>query len=108
MTVAAEQTQFYWTPALIKDLRGNRSLFEFAARLGVTKNTVWRWEAGYVKPDAASREKLDEVAASEQFLADWRVVGSIVEIGDLEKADQQLKQIIRRSLLRSVQRLGAE
>jgi transcriptional regulator with XRE-family HTH domain len=108
MTVAAEQTQFYWTPALIKDLRGNRSLFEFAARLGVTKNTVWRWEAGHVKPDAASREKLDEVAASEQFLADWRVVGSIVEIGDLEKADKELKRIIRRSLLRSVQRLGAE
>ena len=48
---------------------------------------------------------LDEMAAYEQYLADWRVAGSILEIGDLEKADQQ-KTIHLASLLRSVHPRG--
>src|SRR5262245_53475247 len=73
-----------WSPTLIKLLRGKRTQEEFARLLSAPKNTVWRWESGLASPAAAYVRKLGELAEREKFLADWKPVGSITWVGDLE------------------------
>lgn len=96
-----------WTPGLIRDLRGKRSQAEFGALVGVAKNTVWRWEAGYAEPDAAAVERLAEIAGREDFLADWQLVGSITRIGDLEKGSHTIAAMIKQSVARTTRELGS-
>ena len=62
-----------WTPRLVKQLRGKRTLAEFGALIGAPKNTVWRWEAGEAQPDATYAERLSELAEREHFLKDWKL-----------------------------------
>ena len=45
-----KRLQADWTPQLIKRLRGKRTQAEFAALLGTSKNTVWRWESRKTHP----------------------------------------------------------
>jgi hypothetical protein len=95
----------HWTPGLIRDLRGKRSQAEFGERVGVAKNTIWRWEAGYSEPDPACQARLTEIAAQEDFLANWQLVGSITRIGDLEKGSRQIAEMIRESITRTTRAL---
>jgi transcriptional regulator with XRE-family HTH domain len=93
-----------WTPRLVKKLRGKRSLAEFGALIGAPKNTVWRWEAGQAQPDATYAERLSELAEREHFLKDWKLVGSMTLVGDLESAKAEIAELFRRSVERSEQR----
>ena len=95
----------HWTPGLIKGLRGKRSQAEFGALVGVAKNTVWRWEAGYAAPDAAASGRLARLAEREDFLDDWHLVGSITRIGNLEAGSRRISAAIRKSLTRTVREL---
>jgi len=81
-----------WAPLDLKGLRGKRTLEEFGAVLGVAKNTVWRWEAGRVKPDAAQVKKLNELAVKQGYWDQWQLKGSARLAGDLDKASAELKQ----------------
>jgi transcriptional regulator with XRE-family HTH domain len=87
-----------WTPVLIKRLRGKRTQEEFAKLIGAPKNTVWRWEAGYVVPAAAYVKKLSQIAAKERFLLDWQPIGSITWVGDLEAGSKEIALAFSRSL----------
>ncbi len=91
----------HWTSGLIRDLRGKRSQAEFAQLVGVAKNTVWRWESGYAEPDLACQARLTEIAAQEDFLAGWQLVGSITRIGNLEKGSGQIAKMIEESITRT-------
>jgi len=95
-----------WTPRLIKQLRGKRALAEFGARLGASKNTVWRWEAGQARPDATYSERLSELAERERFLKDWKLAGSMTMRGDLESANAEIARIFRDSAERTVRQLA--
>jgi DNA-binding XRE family transcriptional regulator len=95
-----------WSPRLIRDLRGKRSQAEFGGLLGVAKNTVWRWEAGYAEPEAAAVARLTELAERENFLADWHLVGSITRIGNLEEGSRQIAEMIKASLARTTREIG--
>ncbi len=99
--------EIVWTPTLIKRVRGKRTQAKFAKLLGVPKNTVWRWEARRVSPDAEHAQRLSQLAADERFLAGWKVAGSLKFIGDfdLEEASRQLKEDILESLARSARQL---
>ena len=57
-----------WTPRLIKQLLGNRSLAGFATLVGTTRNTVWRWETGRSQPNATYSMRLSTIAQREHFL----------------------------------------
>jgi transcriptional regulator with XRE-family HTH domain len=81
-----------WAPTDLKGLRGKRSLQEFGDVLGVTKNTVWRWEAGRVTPDVAQMKKLNELAAKQGYWDQWQLKGSATLVGNLEEASAKLKQ----------------
>ncbi len=87
-----------WTPVLIKRLRGKRTQEEFARLIGAPKNTVWRWEAGQAAPAAAYARKLSRLAARERFLSDWKPVGSITWVGDLEAGSQEVALAFSRSM----------
>jgi DNA-binding XRE family transcriptional regulator len=87
-----------WSPAIIKLLRGKRTQEEFAKLLGAPKNTVWRWEAGHVSPAPKYAKKLSQLAAQEKFLADWKPVGSITWVGDLEKGSAEIALHFSRAL----------
>src|ERR1043165_4026928 len=87
-----------WTPALIRMLRGKRSQTAFGGLIGVPKNTVWRWETGSVRPDPANAIKLAALARREGFLRDWQLAGSMVLIGDLEPASNQIGEAFKKSL----------
>jgi transcriptional regulator with XRE-family HTH domain len=89
-----------WTPVLIKRLRGKRTQEQFAHLIGVPKNTVWRWEAGHAAPAPASTKKLSQLAAKERFLSDWRPVGSITWVGDLEGGSREIALAFSRALSR--------
>lgn len=95
-----------WTPGLIKDLRGKRSQSEFGELVGVAKNTVWRWEAGYARPDPVAAARLTEIAHQEDFHADWQLVGSITRIGDLEEGSRQIAAMINKSVARTARNLN--
>jgi transcriptional regulator with XRE-family HTH domain len=79
-----------WTPALIKRLRGKRTQSEFGALIGVSKNTVWQWEANYAAPDAVGSKRLADLARREKFLSDWNPVGSVSYIGDLHEGSREI------------------
>jgi transcriptional regulator with XRE-family HTH domain len=88
--VAAKTTE--WTPQKIKQLRGQRTQAELGKILRVPKNTVWRWEAGYSRPDAERSRRLARIARKQEFVQDWTVAGSAVLLGDLEEGSRHLAQ----------------
>ena len=94
-----------WTPALIRMLRGKRSQAAFGGLIGVPKNTVWRWESGSVRPDPENANKLAALARREGFLQDWQLAGSMVLIGDLELASNQISEAFKKSLARAAKQL---
>ena len=96
--MAAKSNQKKWTPALIRHLRGKRTQEEFAQKLGAPKNTVWRWEAGYTFPAPAYAKKLSAIAAQEGFLSDWKAVGSVVWVADLDAGAKEIAAEFYRSL----------
>src|SRR5687767_5997827 len=94
-----------WTPRLIKQLRGKRSLAIFGALLGAPRNTVWRWESGNATPDANYSALLSELAEREHFLKDWKLAGSMTLLGDLESANGEIDRLFRESAERTVRQL---
>ena len=90
-----------WTPDRVRNLRGQRTLMEFGALLGVPKNTVWRWEAGYAEPDSERSKRLSRLARKEGFLADWKITGSAELLGDLEEGSQHLSRHLKPMLGRT-------
>ena len=106
-TTAGEQKQAcHWTPHLIKRLRGKRTQAGFGALLGAPKNTVWRWEAGRVHPDARYAARLSALARRERFLTDWQLVGSMTLLGGLESARADIAKLFRTSLERTSRQLA--
>lgn len=79
-----------WSPPDLKDLRGKRTLEEFGGILGVAKNTVWRWEAGRVRPSEDQMKKLNELAAKQGYWDQWQLKGSARLAGDLDEASAEL------------------
>lgn len=96
-----------WTPRLIKQLRRKRSLVEFAASVGASRNTVTRWEAGYAAPNSTHSEGLSELAEREHFLEDWKLVGSMALAGDLESAKAEIAELFRSSVERTARQLAS-
>lgn len=81
-----------WAPMDLKNLRGKRTLEEFGVVLGVAKNTVWRWEAGRVKPSEDQMKKLNELAEKQGYWDQWQLKGSAILPGDLDEASAELKK----------------
>jgi transcriptional regulator with XRE-family HTH domain len=79
-----------WTPEKIKRLRGRRTQAELGKIIRVPKNTIWRWEAGYARPDAERSRRLDRIAKKERHVEDWKLEGSAKLLGDLEAASRHL------------------
>lgn len=94
-----------WTPRLIKRLRGKRSQAEFAALVGATANTIWRWEDGRTVPDQQHAQKLSALAERERFLKEWKLAGSGTLVGDLDVASRKLSKDLRQTLARRRQAL---
>jgi transcriptional regulator with XRE-family HTH domain len=94
-----------WTPSLIRMLRGKRSQAAFGGLIGVPKNTVWRWEAGSVRPDPENANKLAALARREGSLQDWQLAGSMVLVGDLEPASNQIGEALKKSMARAAEQL---
>ena len=92
MPVADFLITIRWAPMDLKNLRGKRTLEEFGAVLGVAKNTVWRWEAGRVKPSEDQMKKLNELAEKQGYWDQWQLKGSAILAGDLEEASVELKK----------------
>lgn len=84
-----------WTPVRVKQLRGKRTLEEFGSLLRVPKNTVWRWEAGYAKPDAARAGRLDRLAQKEKFQKGWKLSGTATLLGDLEEGSRHISRHLK-------------
>ncbi len=101
--MAVNSTQ--WTPSRVKHLRGQRTLEEFGQLLSVPKNTVWRWEAGYARPDSERAKRLSRLATKEKFLQDWNIAGSAVLLGDLEEGSKHLAKHLKPGLARSAEML---
>lgn len=97
-----------WTPSLIKSLRGKRTLVEFGKMIGVPKNTVWRWEAGYAEPRPDHARRLSSVAESERFLEDWQLVGSMILADDIEAASRKISAGLRKSVARAARSLASK
>ena len=104
-TAWGQKPALQWTPHLIKRLRGKRTQAEFGALLGAPKNTVWRWEAGQVPPDARYAVRLSALAEREHFLTDWQLVNSMTLLGDLESAKADIAKLFRTSLERTSRQL---
>ncbi len=100
------ETEICWTPSLIRRLRGRRTQSEFGKLLGVPKNTVWRWEAGRAAPAARYVEALSKLASRQQFLKDWKLVGSMKLLVSLEEGSKAIRASLEKSLLRSSRELG--
>jgi len=94
-----------WSPALLRRLRGKRTQTQFGRTVGVRKNTVWRWEKGLVAPDRKNSKTLARVARKERFLRNWKLVGSITRIADLEEGSREIRCRIERSLARTASQL---
>lgn len=95
-----------WTPRLVKQLRGKRTLTDFGALIGAPKNTVWRWEAGKAEPDNSYADRLSHLAERERFLKDWKLVGSMTLVGDLESANAEIAALFRKSVERTARQLA--
>jgi len=91
-----------WTAERVKKLRGKRTQEEFGRLIRVPKNTVWRWEAGYAKPDAERAERLSRLAKKEKFLQDWKLEGSAELLGDLEEGSKILRERFELAWLRGL------
>ena len=103
-TIAKKEIQ--WTPRLIIELRGQRTHAEFGALIGATKNMVWHWETGKAQPDATFRERLSDVAERERFLKDWKLVGSMRLLDELETAKPEIADLFRKSVERTARQLA--
>jgi len=88
----------HWTPRLVKQLRGKRTLAGFGALIGAPKNTVWRWEAGRAQPNATYAERLSALSKREHFLEGWRLAGSMTLVGDLESANAEIAELFHSSV----------
>ena len=87
MPVATE-----WTPKKVRMLRGKRTQAEFGRLIHVPKNTIWRWEAGYSRPDAERAGRLTRLARKEKFHHSWKLAGSAELLGDLEDGSKILRE----------------
>src|SRR5437867_8505693 len=105
-TTTLSKKKMRWTPRLIKRLRGKRTLAEFGALLGAPKNTVWRWESGKSQPDEVYAGRLSEIAEREHFLKDWKLVGSMTLVDDLDGAKAEIAKLFRQSLERTAGQLA--
>ena len=90
-----------WFPSTIQWLRGKRSRTEFAKLLGVSRGTISRWESRHYPPAARYARRLSKLAKRERFLADWKLVGSITWVGDLEEGSREISREFQRSLERT-------
>ena len=97
--MVVKRDQKKWSPSLIRRLRGKRTQEEFARLLGALKNTIWRWEAGYATPTAAYAKRLSTIAEQERFLTDWKPVGSIIWVGDLDAGAKEIARDFSRAFL---------
>ena len=102
---AVTKKEMRWTPRLVKQLRGKRTLADFGALIGAPKNTVWRWEAGQAQPDATYAERLSELAEREHFLKDWKLVGSMTLLDDVEGAQAAIAELFFKSVKRTARQL---
>jgi len=100
-TVGWGKGKAQWSPRLIKQLRGNRSLSEFGLLVGTSKNTVWRWETGRARPLSTYAARLSQVAEREHSLKNWKLAGSMTLLGDLESANTEIAMLFRRSIERT-------
>jgi hypothetical protein len=105
-TSTLPKKEIRWTPRLIKWLRGERSFAEFGTLLDAPENLVQRWEAGKLQPDDTYAERLSELAEREHFLRDWKLVGSMTLLGDLESAQAEIAELFRQSLGRTARQLA--
>ena len=53
------------------------------------------------QPDATYAERLSELAEREHFLKDWKLVGSMTLVGDLESAKAEIAELFRREVVSS-------
>ena len=103
---AMTKKEMRWTPRLVKQLRGKRTLADFGASIGASKNSVLRWEAGQARPDATYAERLSKLAERERFLKDWKLIGSMTLVGDLESTKAEVAELFRRSVERTARQLA--
>lgn len=94
-----------WTPERVRRLRGSRTQEQLGKLLGVPKNTVWRWESGYAKPDPRRSALLSGLAARLGFQQDWKVAGSATLLGDLEEGSRHIATHLKPMLRRSADQL---
>ena len=95
---SATTKEMRWTPRLVKQLRGKRTLADSGVLIGASKNSVRRWEVGQAQPNATYTERLSELAQREDFLKDWKLVGSMTLVGDLESAKAEISELFRKSV----------
>jgi len=91
---------------LIRELRGERTLVDFAASIGTGKSTVSGWETGKAQPDETYSERLSALAEREHFLKDWKLAGSMRLLDDLENSDAQIDDLFRKSIERTARQLA--
>ncbi len=103
-TITKKEIQ--WTARLIRELRGHRTRAEFEALIGATKNMVWRWETSKAQPDATFTERLSDLAERERFLKDWKLVGSMRLLDDLETTKPEIADLFRKSVERTARQLA--
>lgn len=90
--------EIHWTPRLIRQLRGRRTLAEFATLVEAATNTVWRWEDGRSEPDGDHMRLLSELAERERFLKDWQLGGSRTLAGDIDAALSKSSADLRKTV----------
>ena len=91
---------------MIRELRGKRTLPDFAALIGASKNTLSGWEAGKAQPNGTYSERLSDLAERERFLRDWKLAGSMRLIDDLENAKVEIDDLFRKSIERTARQLA--
>ena len=103
-TLVVPKKEWYWSASLVRQLRGKRSLAEFASLLGVPKRTVSLWEANRgPTPDYA---KLSALSLREGFNTGRKLRGSIAWVSeDLGKGDAFISNLFRESLERTAKEL---
>ena len=95
-----------WFPSMIEWLRGKRNRAEFAKLIGVSRGTISRWESRHYPPAARYGRRLSKLAKRERFLADWKLVGSMTMVGDLEEGSREIAREFQRSLERTALFIG--
>ncbi len=105
-TQSDSRSEIHWIPSLVKRLRGKRSQSELGDLLGVSKNTVWRWEQGRSSPRREHAKALSRLAAQQNFLEDWKLVGSMELLGSLEEGSKIISVEVMKSLLRAGHQRG--